>query len=113
MKVEHGVICNLKVMYGSKEVDPGRRIRFCRHMRDLECKELAKKVEAKRELIEKERDEVIIKAIRERNISRAEACVFADLIRNDKCFDEIMKLEPSLKKKVKKEESKEEVNDEE
>ena len=44
MKVEHGVICNLKVMYGSKEVDPGRRIRFCRHMRDLECKELAKKV---------------------------------------------------------------------
>ena len=44
MKVETGVICNLKVMYGSKEVDPGRRIRFCRHMRDLECKELAEKV---------------------------------------------------------------------
>ena len=44
MKTESGLFCNLKLSYGSKEVDPGRRIRFCRHMRELECKELATKV---------------------------------------------------------------------
>lgn len=41
MKVETGLIANMKLNYGSKEIDPGRRIRFCRHMRELECKELA------------------------------------------------------------------------
>jgi transcriptional regulator with XRE-family HTH domain len=41
MKVEHGLICNMTLNYGNKAVDPGRRIRFCRHMRELECKELA------------------------------------------------------------------------
>jgi transcriptional regulator with XRE-family HTH domain len=41
MKTETGLFANMKIAYGSKEVDPGRRIRFCRHMRELECKELA------------------------------------------------------------------------
>ena len=41
MKVETGLIANLKIMYKGHVVDPGRRIRFCRHMRDYECKELA------------------------------------------------------------------------
>lgn len=41
MKTETGLFANMKIAYGLKEVDPGRRIRFCRHMRELECKELA------------------------------------------------------------------------
>lgn len=41
MKTETGLICNLKLMYKGHVIDPGRRIRFCRHMRELECKELA------------------------------------------------------------------------
>ena len=44
MKTEHGVICNMTMVYGNKNVDPGRRVRFCRHMRDMECKELSTKV---------------------------------------------------------------------
>ena len=41
MKTETGMISNLVFMYKGRLVDPGRRIRFCRHMRDLEAKELA------------------------------------------------------------------------
>lgn len=43
MKTEHGLISNMVFVYKGQIVDPGRRIRFCRHMRDLECKELALK----------------------------------------------------------------------
>lgn len=43
MKTENGLFSNLIYMYKGKVVDPGRRIRFCRHMRDMECKELALK----------------------------------------------------------------------
>lgn len=41
MKTETGLLCNLKIEYKGKQIDPGRRVRFCRHMRELECKELA------------------------------------------------------------------------
>lgn len=44
MKTETGLICNLAFVYKGKIIDPGRRIRFCRHMREYECKELAEKV---------------------------------------------------------------------
>lgn len=43
MKVETGLIANLMYTYKGKVIDPGRRIRFCRHMREYECKELAEK----------------------------------------------------------------------
>lgn len=41
MKTETGMFSNMVFAYKGHMVDPGRRIRFCRHMRDLECKELA------------------------------------------------------------------------
>lgn len=41
MKTESGLINNMKLMYKGHIVDPGRRIRFCRHMREMEAKELA------------------------------------------------------------------------
>lgn len=44
MKVETGLICNLKMTYKGHVVDPGRCVRFARHMRGYECKELANKV---------------------------------------------------------------------
>lgn len=41
MKTESGLINNMNLMYKGHMVDPGRRIRFCRHMREMEAKELA------------------------------------------------------------------------
>lgn len=43
MKTETGLFSNLMIAYKGQLVDPGRRIRFCRHMRELESKELALK----------------------------------------------------------------------
>jgi transcriptional regulator with XRE-family HTH domain len=41
MKTENGLFSSMVFAYKGTEVDPGRRIRFCRHMRGLEMKELA------------------------------------------------------------------------
>ena len=63
---------------------------------------LKKKMDEKKEVIDKERDEMIISAVHEINISHEQAAILSKLIKDKKCFDEILKLDPDLKKNLDK-----------
>ncbi|MGN0249171.1 MAG: hypothetical protein ACI4C0_07735 [Lachnospiraceae bacterium] len=67
-----------------------------------QMEELQKKMTEKKEILDKERDEAIIQSIHEKNISREQGILLAKLIRDEKCFETIMKMEPEAEKRIMK-----------
>lgn len=78
--------------------------------------QLQEKMKQKKEILDKERDDEIIKAIREIDLPREDGFKLARLIEDRKSLEAIMKMEPqaaTVKRKIKLNKESEEKKDEE
>ena len=64
--------------------------------------ELQKKLSDKKDVLDKERDEAIIKAIHEINITREQGVALAEILKNEDNFETIMKLMPKAEERTAK-----------
>jgi len=62
--------------------------------------ELQKKIADKKALLDKERDEAVIRALTENGVTREQGFKIASLIGDPTCFDVIMDMEPSIAERV-------------
>lgn len=64
-----------------------------------QMEELQKKLSDKKSILDKERDEAIIKAVHKINITREQGFALAGILSNEDNFDTIMKLLPKAEEK--------------
>lgn len=65
-------------------------------------KELERRIDEKKEELDRERDTIVVRALRESHITREEGCKLARLIGDERMFAKIMELVPELEERISK-----------